>query len=703
MSLLDDVSIVVTPNGYKAGTLYGVLPVPTYGSEEVTYPNFTNSDISQWKIASSRATPSWDASEFMRLTYDLASGSALYATFGLTLNVVYKVTMRVRGTKADGTTAQGSAFSSIGNNNELGRAISNPTLTADWQDYEFYTVPTGSTFRFYLSSATIGDLVDFDSISVKEYTSADMDVTRETAATRVDEDGLVNYAEVLGSELVDCSSFDCANPDGVWSTVNSTISSGKATVTVVGGASSYITQTLSYISGQKYKLTATINGTSGKEIKLQDRGNNSGGLTTTNGTVTLDGSDQNIEIYWIANSNSDGIVIARSTTSGDYSFTIDNVSVKKVDLDNVPRIDYTGGGCPHILAEPQRTNLLTYSEDFSQTDWQKIKSSVTSGFSSPDGGNNAYRWQEDTNSGVHSLKEPYSFTSVDYSQSIFIKPNGRSNVLLWVDGASKGTRFDLSSGTIYSETSSVGKITAMNDGWFKISTTVLGTSGTAFNLYSLDNSGNISYTGDGTSGFYVYGAQLEESYATSYIPTSGSTVTRNQDIFTRDGIGSLINDSEGVLFVEMAALADDLTFRSISLNDGTNTNSVGIRYRTTSNRINAIIKDGNGVTFQMNFDVSDITEFNKIALKYKSGDNSLYINGTEVLTNSSTFSFTSALNDASFNRGDGNDDFYGKVKQLQVYNTALTDEQLLQLTGESGTDFYESYAEMATALTYTIQ
>jgi hypothetical protein len=54
------------------------------------------------------------------------------------------------------------------------------------------------------------------------------------------------------------------------------------------------------------------------------------------------------------------------------------------------------------------------------------------------------------------------------------------------------------------------------------------------------------------------------SYATSYIPTSGSTVTRNQDIFTRDGIGSLINSTEGVLFVEMAALSDDLTYRCIS-------------------------------------------------------------------------------------------------------------------------------------------
>mgnify|MGYP003989768079 CR=1 FL=1 len=57
----------------------------------------------------------------------------------------------------------------------------------------------------------------------------------------------------------------------------------------------------------------------------------------------------------------------------------------------------------------------------------------------------------------------------------------------------------------------------------------------------------------------------------------------------------------------------------------------------------------------------------------------------------------------NFDNGIGGSNFYGKVKQLQVYDTALTDEQLLQLTGTSGTDFYESYAEMASALTYTIQ
>ena len=142
------------------------------GTEEVTYPNFTNSDISQWKMAETggvdRATPTWDAAEFMRLTYDIGTGAALYANFGHTLNASYKVNMRVRGTKADGVTAQGSAFNSIGDNGELGEVVTNPTLTSDWQDYEFYVVSTSTTFRFYLASAVIGDLVDFDSISVKK-------------------------------------------------------------------------------------------------------------------------------------------------------------------------------------------------------------------------------------------------------------------------------------------------------------------------------------------------------------------------------------------------------------------------------------------------------------------------------------------------------------------------------------------------------
>ena len=152
------------------------------GADEVTYPNFTNSDISQWVMNSGRAAKTWDAAEFMRLTFLIANGQAMYAIFGAaTVNASYKVTMRVRGTKSDGTTAQGSSFSRIGDNATIPDTgiVSNPTLTSEWQDYEFYIVPTTTTFRFYLASADIGDLVDFDSISVKEL-GADWDVLDDT-------------------------------------------------------------------------------------------------------------------------------------------------------------------------------------------------------------------------------------------------------------------------------------------------------------------------------------------------------------------------------------------------------------------------------------------------------------------------------------------------------------------------------------------
>ena len=202
----------------------------------------------------------------------------------------------------------------------------------------------------------------------------------------------------------------------------------------------------------------------------------------------------------------------------------------------------------------------------------------------------------------------------------------------------------------------------------------------------------------------IWGCSIRRrSYATSYIPTSGSTVTRNQDIFTRDGIGSLINSTEGVLFAEIAALSDDSVSRKISLNSGTFANQITVSYGSGgSNIIQCIIYDGTNVVVNMSYSSTNITDFNKIAIKYISGNTSLWVNGVEVDTDNAAFSGLS-LSALSFDNGSSTNFFYGKVKQLQVYNTALTDEQLLQLTGESGTDFYESYAEMATALTYTIQ
>ena len=196
---------------------------------------------------------------------------------------------------------------------------------------------------------------------------------------------------------------------------------------------------------------------------------------------------------------------------------------------------------------------------------------------------------------------------------------------------------------------------------------------------------------------YIWGAQLEQlSYATSYIPTNGSTVTRNQEICNNSGTVNDFNSEEGVLYAEIAALADDLTNRFISLTDGTDNNSVTIFYGGVSNRIRTEIKSGAVTQANLSTTSYPITNYNKIAVKYKGNDFALWVNGVEVATDTSG-STPIGLNDLSFNRANILD-FYGKTKNLKVFKRALTDTELYLLTVTQ----YESYQEMATALNYTL-
>ena len=150
-----------------------------------------------------------------------------------------------------------------------------------------------------------------------------------------------------------------------------------------------------------------------------------------------------------------------------------------------------------------------------------------------------------------------------------------------------------------------------------------------------------------------------------------------------------------------SAFADYSTYRYMGLTDGSSDNRVIILYYNSSTRIRVLLSSGGTKYFDSSYPVTSIEDFHKVALKWKENDFALWIDGVERATDTSGLA-PIGLNTVALDQA-GGDNFYGKVKQLQVYDTALTDEQLLQLTGESGTDFYESYAEMASALTYTIQ
>ena len=114
-------------------------------------------------------------------------------------------------------------------------------------------------------------------------------------------------------------------------TINNS-SSGVAELTIVNGAYAKLTQAVTYTSGSTYKLTAIVNGTAGFKMRFRDDTGGSGGLSTlADREVLMTGGPQNVVKYFVANSNSDELAIERETSSGSYTFTVDNVSLQKLN------------------------------------------------------------------------------------------------------------------------------------------------------------------------------------------------------------------------------------------------------------------------------------------------------------------------------------------------------------------------------------
>ena len=136
------------------------------------------------------------------------------------------------------------------------------------------------------------------------------------------------------------------------------------------------------------------------------------------------------------------------------------------------------------------------------------------------------------------------------------------------------------------------------------------------------------------------------------------------------------------------------------MSDGDGNPQIAVGYDALSNQIRAIVFDG---TFPVDVVLSttayDILEYHKVAIKYKSGDSALWVDGTEVETSTNAFTIASSLNTLNFDDGGGGSDFYGKVKGLATYNRALTDTELYTITSTQ----YSAYSGMVAALgNYTI-
>ena len=214
---------------------------------------------------------------------------------------------------------------------------------------------------------------------------------------------------------------------------------------------------------------------------------------------------------------------------------------------------------PMILVEPSATNLVTYSEDFSQGSWNKNRVTVVdNSVTSPDGSLNAVKLVETATTATHLTWTQATTTAATHSFSVFAKSGERKRIGLRDNQIGNSAVFDLESGSVIS--GSGGSIAQAANGFFRITLTgTYAAAGTRHEIYVLPDNAtttNTSYTGDGTSGLYIWGAQLEAgSVSTSYIPTSGGDAaarTRAADdlVISGSDFSDFYNQSEGTFYVE---------------------------------------------------------------------------------------------------------------------------------------------------------
>ena len=257
-------------------------------------------------------------------------------------------------------------------------------------------------------------------------------------------------------------------------------------------------------------------------------------------------------------------------TRASSSTYVSSDGLIKTATTNEPRFDHnpTTGESLGLLVEEQRTNLLLRSEEFDNASWVKSSSTATANSAvAPDGLTTADTLVEVAATAEHSFGQTFSVVSgTTYTFSVFAKSTGASRALkmrltttAWNGGVNNQVDFNLTtgSGTVQSGTPTF-TAQQLNNGWwrFSITSTATATGTPGGNLHITQSVGGpISYAGDGTSGIFLWGAQLEAgAFPTSYIPTTTATVTRSADVasITGTNFSSWYRQDEGTVFADVA-------------------------------------------------------------------------------------------------------------------------------------------------------
>ena len=418
-----------------------------------------------------------------------------------------------------------------------------------------------------------------------------------------------------------------------------------------------------------------------------------GSLSSQNTSPTFGESSYSVnattrKFNFVATSDTFYVILATLAAYCDF----DNVSVREVLFDqpngtltlfnhptNIPRIEYDANGNRlGLLVEESRTNLVTYSEDFSNVYWTKQSSvdSVEDGnILGPNGLVSGTKVT--TNDVAYVSKDSIYFTqNITVTFSAFLKAGSITTVGLHYaqdlgDALNDNCDFDLSNGTVSSQGSaSTAKIEYVGNGWYRCSNTYT-TNGTGTVL-------GVRFVVQGAGTFYVYGAQLEAgSFPTSYIPSnSGSTTTRSADVASIGVSEFGYNQSEGTVFVEAEITNQvNLVQRYVI---GSNQSSARWLYKNDSQNYITSFDGTASLTVQQET-LSDSVPF-KAALSTDQTERSIAVNGV-VNSGSTNGNIPSLTNQINIGCDHSNTkQLFGHIKSIKYFPRKLTDAQLQELT-----------------------
>jgi hypothetical protein len=702
MALYDKASLVLIPSGTKAGTVYSQKPVPSTDvlTDELltngTFENATDwSTGTGWSIANGVAE---------------CDGSVGYLSYNNLLDAkveTYVITYTIKTSNNQLLRFAGgsSAFGTLTIPNTIGTHTL--TLTSNGKRY----------LQFYSQGGWAGTL---DDISLKKVVTGDFDFTRSTYATRVNSQGLIEKER--GNLLLQSNNFDTT-----WTKADSML-------TPVGGQSGYdgssdawkiqrsdssarfIKQTISQSGVQTFSVYAkkgnvdyiTLLTTGGNLTKgifslptdgtgtntLLDSDNIDANITHIGSgwyrvSITLDEPVADVRIYPSETGTAEGgsttdafvyiqdAQLEQGLVATDYIETT-TAAVYTGITDNVPRLDYDGD-CPSLLLEPQRSNLIDSAEYYNGSSWSRVRSTITDNAeTSPEGVDNASALIATAVNDDHYIYATPATTNAIHTYSVFLKKGNRTWARLWETTTNVFVDFNLDTGATGTTNGTIiDKGTEdFGNGWYRCYFTYdTGSAGLKVcRIYSLEGDNDRSYLGDGTTEeIYIYGAQLEEgSYATSYIPTYGTSVTRNADDLELSTL-STVFDSSGdyTVFFEHGRIhegveAQFLYMRNVSCcyitisAGGSGTFTIGLWDGTNYTAV--IVNDENFVVG------SPI----KIIVRVQNSIPSVFVNGAE-RTVPDTSVVPRGFHLYQFNKNH-------RIYKELYFNEALTDQECIDLT-----------------------